>query len=226
MGLAARREEALQAVKEEIEAGGGKAQVLVCDVTEPEAVRRAVRSCQDSLGPVDLLVANAGLSEGTEAARLEAADVERLMRINFLGAVYCVEAVLPGMLERRSGHLVCMSSLAGFGGLPKTAAYGASKAALRIFFESLRLDLRDDAVDVTVVSPGYVGASDTSKYVRKRPFLVELDDAVERIWRAIAVRSPSLLFPLPLSSGVWAGQVLPRRLYDRLAARIRRDRRE
>ena len=97
---------------------------------------------------------------------------------------------------------------------------------MQLLSDVLHVKVRVKPVDVTVVSPGYVGASDTSKYVRKRPFLVELDDAVERIWRAIAVRSPSLLFPLPLSSGVWAGQVLPRRLYDRLAARIRRDRRE
>ena len=225
VGLAARREEVLQSVKEEIEAGGGRARVLVCDVTDQEAVQRAAWSCRESLGPVDLLVANAGLSEGTEVRRLVASHVERLMRINFLGAVFAVEAVLPGMLERGRGHLCCVSSLAGFGGLPKTAAYGASKAALRVFFEGLRLDLKDDAVDVTVVSPGYIRASDTSQYVQKRPFLVELDDAVERIYGAIAERRPSLVFPAPLSSAVWVGQALPRGLYDRLAARMGRDRR-
>ena len=226
VGLAARREDALQAVKEEIEAGGGEARALACDVTDPEAMHRAARACQEALGPVDLLVANAGVSEGTDTHRLVAEDVERLIRVNFLGAVYAVEAVLPGMLERKRGHLVAVSSLAGFGGLPKTAAYAASKAALRVFFESLRLDLKDDPVDVTVISPGYVRASEMSKYVAKRPFLVELDDAVERMYGAIAARRPSLLFPVPLSSAVWAGQALPRGLYDRLAARIRRDRRE
>jgi len=171
------------------------------------------------------LVANAGLSEGTDAHRLVAADVERLMRINFMGAVFAVEAVLPGMLERGRGHLVGVSSLAGYGALPKTAAYGASKAALRVFLEGLRIDLKG-LIDVTVVSPGHVRASAALKYAQKRPFLVELDDAVERIWEAISARSPSLLFPAPLSSAVWLGQVLPRRLYDRLAGRIRRDRRE
>ncbi len=226
VGLAARREEALRAAKEEIEAAGGRAEVLVCDVTDSKAVHRAVRSCEQTLGPVDLLVANAGLSEGTKTHGLAAADVERLMRLNFLGAVHAVEAVLPGMLERRHGHLVCLSSLAGFGGLPKTSGYGASKAALRVFFEGLRLDLEDDGVAVTVVSPGHVRASGTSKYVRKRPFLVELDDAVDRIYGAIAARRPSLLFPWSLSVLVWVGQMLPRSLYDRLARRIRRDRLE
>ena len=226
VGLPARRREALQAVSEEIEGGGGRARVLVCDVTDPEAVHRAARSCEEALGPVDLLVANAGLSEGTRADRLDAADVERLMRINFLGAVHAVAAVLPGMLERERGHLVCVSSLAGFGGLPKTAAYGAAKAAVRVFFESLRVDLRDHAVDVTVVSLGHVRTSDTSKYIHERPFLVDLDRAVDRIYRAIAGRRPSLLFPMAPSLLVWVGQVLPRRLYDRLAGRIRRDRRE
>lgn len=226
VGLVARREEALEAVKEEIEAGGGEARVLACDVTDPAAVHRAARACKESLGPVDLLVANAGVSEGTDVRRLVAEDVERLMRVNFLGAVYAVEAVLPGMLERERGHLVAMSSLAGFGGVPRTAAYSASKAALRVFFESLRLDLKDHPVDVTVISPGYVRASETSKYVDKRPFLVELDVAVERMYSAIAARRPSLLFPVPLASAVWVGQALPRGLYDRLAARIPTKRRE
>ena len=226
VGLAARREGALREVKDAIGAGGGRALVLGCDVTDRGAVHRAVRRCEESLGPVDLLVANAGLSEGTNAHGLAASDVERLTRVNFLGAVYAVEAVLPGMLDRKGGHLVAVSSLAGFGGLPKTAAYAASKAALRVLFESLRLDLKDDPVYVTVISPGYVRAAQTSKYERKRPFLVELDDAVERMYRAIAARRPSLLFPVPLSSAAWVGQVLPRGLYDRLAARMRRDRRE
>ena len=106
------------------------------------------------------------------------------------------------------------------------SASQSSKAALRVFLESLRTDLKDDSIDVTVVSPGHVNASATSKYAQKRPFLVELDDAVERIWEAISARRPSLLFPAPLSFAVWLGQVLPRRLYDRLAGRLRRDRRE
>ena len=126
VGLVARREDALQAVKEEIEARGGEARALACDVTDREAMHRAARACQEALGPVDLLVANAGVSEGTDSHCLVAEDVERLMRVNFLGAVYAVEAVLPGMLERRRGHPVAVSSLAGFGGLPKTAAYAAS----------------------------------------------------------------------------------------------------
>lgn len=226
IALVARREAALEGARVEIEAAGARALVLVCDVTDQDSVRRAVRSCEEALGPIELLVANAGLSEGTDAHQLVAADVERLMRINFMGAVFAVEAVLPGMLERRSGHLVGVSSLAGLGALPKTAAYGASKAALRIFLESLRIDLKDDSIDVTVVSPGHVNASATSKYAQKRPFLVELDDAVERIWEAISARRPSLLFPAPLAFAVWLGQVLPRRLYDRLAGRLRRDRRE
>ena len=226
VGLAARREAALEVVRSEIEAEGGRARVLVCDVTDRDSVHAAVRSCEEALGPVDLLVANAGLSEGTDARRLVAADVERLMRINYLGVVLAIEAVLPGMLERGRGHLVGVSSLVGFGALPKTAAYGASKAALRVFLEGLRLDLRSDSIYVTVVSPGHVRASETSKYAHKRPFLVELDDAVERIWEAIDTRRPSLLFPAPLSVAVWIGQLLPRRLYDRLAGRIRRDRRD
>lgn len=225
VGLAARREAALETLREEIAAEGGSAVVLPCDVSRLESVRGAVRACVENLGPVDLLVANAGVSESTFADRLVAADVERLMRINFFGAVYFVEAVLPEMLARGSGHLVAVSSMAGFGGLPKTAAYSASKAALRVFFESLRHDLRAGPVDVTVISPGYVRTAMTARNAHSMPFLVELEDAVDRMHSAIEARRPSLLFPLPLAAAAWIGQIFPRWFYDEIASRQKRDKR-
>lgn len=223
VGLVARREAALESLRREIVDGGGMAAVLPCDVSDREAAHGAVRACAEYLGPVELLIANAGISENTFADRLVADDVERLMRTNFLGAVYFAEALLPKMLERGRGHLVAVSSLAGFGGLPKTAAYAASKAALRVFFESLRLDLRETPVDVTVISPGYVRSPMTAQNAHAMPFLVELDDAVDRIYTAIEARRPSLLFPLPLAALAWTAQIFPRGLYDEMASRQPRD---
>jgi short-subunit dehydrogenase len=222
VALAARRADELAALAGEITARGGAALAIPCDVADRDSVHRAAVACVDCLGPIDLLVANAGVSENTHAARFDAAAVERLMRVNFLGAVYAVEAVLPAMLARDAGHLVAVGSLAGLGGLPLSAAYSASKAALMDFFEALRVDLRRTGIAVTVVAPGYVRSAMTDKNDFKMPFLVELDDAVERIVKAIERRERLALFPWQLSWLRWLGQIFPRALYDSIVGRLRR----
>ena len=223
VGLAARREERLVELAREIEAAGGRAAVLPCDVGRRDAVLDAVARCRAELGEVDLLVANAGVSENTFPDRLEAERVERVIRINFLGAVYAVEAVLPGMLERDRGHLVGVTSLAGYGGLPLTAAYSASKGALHNFLESLRIDLRATGVDVTVIAPGYVRTAMTEGNEHPMPFLMDLDDAVERMHRAIRLRKRAVRFPWPLATLVWLAQVFPAGLYDWIGSRVGRE---
>jgi short-subunit dehydrogenase len=223
VGLVARREGALRELKDEIEAAGGVAVALVCDVTDREASLTVAAHCASELGPVDLLIANAGMGEMTEVGSLDSREVARLVETNLMGAVHFVEAVLPAMLERDAGHLVAMGSLSGFGGLPKTAAYSASKAALHNFFECLRLDLRHTGVDVTVLKPGYVRTPLTDRNRHSMPGFMELDDAVDRMLRAIERRVPESRFPVGLSSLLWIAQIFPRRIYDLLASRRKRD---
>ena len=225
VGLAARRASDLEAVADEIRARGGSALVAPCDVADRDAVHRAVAVCVAGLGPIDLLVANAGVSSNTSAGELDGADVERLVRINYLGSVYAVEAVLPAMLARRAGQLVAVGSMAGLGGLPLSAAYCASKAAQMDFFEALRVDLRRSGVAVTVVAPGYVRSAMTDRNQFPMPYMVELDDAVERIVRAIRRRERMVLFPWQLGWLRWIAQVFPRALYDAMAGRLRREKR-
>lgn len=222
VGLAARRKERLRETARRIRVRGGRAAVLPCDVGVRDEVRRAVARCEGDLGAVELLVANAGVAGVTRPETLDAAEVERVLRINFLGAVHAAESVLPGMRARGSGHLVAVSSLAGYGGLPRTAAYSASKAALTTFFESLRIDLRSEGVDVTVVAPGYVRTPMTDGRGHAMPFLVDLDDAAERIQRAIRRRRRVAAFPWPLAAAVRCARFLPRGVYDWLAARVDR----
>lgn len=222
VAVTARRLPELEALARDIRSAGGEALPIALDVGDRASVSAAVARCHNALGPVDLLVANAGISEQCGAVGLSAETVERVMRVNFLGAVYAVEAVLPGMLERRHGQLVAVGSLAGYGGLPLSAAYSASKGALHNFFESLRVDLRDTGVDVTFITPGYVKSPLTDRNDHPMPFLLETDDAVARMVQAIRRRDPLLTFPLPLAAAVWAAQILPARLYDALASRVRR----
>lgn len=225
VAVSARREDVLAEVVTAIEDAGGRAAACPADVGVREDVRRALARAREALGAVDLLVANAGVSEMTEVEAFDAAAVERIMRVNYLGAVYAVAEVLPGMLERDRGHLVAVGSLAGYGGLPRTAAYSASKGALHNFFESLRIDLRRTGVDVTVITPGYVDTPMTEVNDHPMPFLLDVEDAVDRMVRAIRGRRRLLAFPRPLSSLVWVGQVFPAWLYDLLGSRQRREKR-
>lgn len=223
VGLVARREALLLELQAEIQGAGGHALPLVCDVADRDSALAAAARCAAQLGPVDLMVANAGISEITEVATLDSREVATLIGINLMGAVHFAEAVLPSMLHRDQGHLVAVGSLSGFGGLPKAAAYSASKAALNNFFESLRLDLRHTGVDVTVLKPGYVRTPLTDRNRHEMPGLMELDDAVERMLRSIRRRVPEARFPAGLGTLAWLGQMFPRRLYDRIASKRKRD---
>ena len=222
MALAARREDLLDALAREIEDAGGKALAIACDVTDASAVHSAVATAERELGPIDRLIANAGGGEPTFVDRFDAAEVARTLELNVVGTANCIQSVLPGMLERRSGHLVATSSLAAYRGLPSGAAYSAAKAGLTNMMEALRVDLRGSGVDVSVICPGFVRTSPPAAGAGKpqkkkfRPLRMELEDATERMHRAILARRPYYAFPLPMVLAVGLGWHLPARLYDRL----------
>jgi short-subunit dehydrogenase len=187
-------------------------------VTDRDAVREAVRRAADAQGPATTLIANAGGAETTDVAHFRAAHVARVVELNVLGVAHCIEAVLPGMLARRQGHLVAVSSLAGYRGLPGSAAYSAAKAALTSMMESLRIDLRGSGVDVTVIAPGFVRTKATAKRKKNRPFRLELEPATARMHRAIQERRSYYAFPTSLALLVRIGWMLPARVYDRIVA--------
>ncbi len=227
VGLVARRDAMLESVAVGIRDRGGEALVLPCDVRDRAQVFAAADACRAGLGPIDLLVANAGMSGSTHFRQPGFhAGVEEILSVNFLGAVYALDAVLPEMLDRGAGHVVAMGSLAGYRGLPLSAAYSASKAAMANFFESLRLDLRGTGVDVTLLRPGYVRTPLTDQNDHRMPWLVDLDDATARMMAAIERRDRSYQFPWPLARAAWLAQLLPDRLYDYIASKVRREKRE
>ncbi len=218
VALLARRGELLERLADEIRAAGGRALALPCDVTDRRAVGVAIEAAEAALGPVARLVANAGGGRATGVDPFDVDLITEVVTLNFLGTVHCIEAVLPGMLERRAGHLVAVSSLAASRGLPGASAYSASKAALTNFMESLRIDLRGRGVDVTVIAPGFVRTKPGKTNKRRRPLRVDLEPATERMWRVIQARRPYDAFPAGLVALTWLGRVLPASWYDRLLA--------
>ena len=180
----------------------------------------AAQSLRNEFGKIDILIANAGIGGNNEETRnLNAEAVAKVININLLGAVNAVAAVLPQMLENKSGQLVAVSSLAGFRGLPKSAAYSASKAGMTAFFESIRLDVKHKGIDVTIIQPGFIKTPLTSGRKAKMPFLMELDDAIPHFINAVEERKKFAAFPWQLATLVRAGKFFPTWLYDKIAGR-------
>ncbi|HEX6184730.1 MAG TPA: SDR family NAD(P)-dependent oxidoreductase [Pyrinomonadaceae bacterium] len=219
LALAARRAEELLKVADEVGRAGGEALALPADVRDPEALKAAAESVRERWGKIDVLVANAGMSTTTAGTNLNASEAGDVISVNVIGVVNSVAAVLPAMIERGSGHLVAISSLASYRGMPKSGAYSASKAAVSTFFESLRVDLSRSGVDVTVIHPGFIRTPMTANRKKKLPFLLEVDDAACRIIRAVERRARTYAFPWQLASLVRIIKHIPGRLYDRIASK-------
>ena len=217
LGLIARRAEVIDEVVREIGAAGGQAVALPADVQSAESMRAAADKLRAEFGPIDVLVANAGIGPTRDAAKFNAEEVANVMNVNVIGASNSVAAVVPEMIARGQGQLVAISSLAAYRGVPKSAAYCASKAAVSSFFESLRLDLEPRGVDVTIIHPGFIKTALTAGREAQMPFLMELDDAVNKMVRAIEKRRKRYSFPWQLATIVRAGMIMPIWMYDRIA---------
>lgn len=206
--VCARREAELESLATDIRAANGKAMVRVIDVSDGDATATAIRSVDDEVGGLDLVIANAGI--GTTSRKPPTWESARDMcHVNFAGAIATLTAILPRMLERRRGHLVGVSSLAALSPLPTSSVYSATKAGLTMFLTSLQLDLRGTGVHATVVHPGFVRTPLTDKNRFNMPFILEIDDAVERIVTSLPNAPASIDFPLPLLAAIRFSAALP-----------------
>ena len=219
MGLFARRTETLQEIVSEIKSLGGQALAFPGDVQDANAVRAAADRVREEFGTIDVLIANAGIGSTNDASELRASEVAGVINVNVIGAANSVAAVVPEMVAKGLGQLVVISSLAAYRGLPKSAAYCASKAAVSAFFESLRLDLQPRGIDVTIIHPGFIKTPLTAGRHAQMPFLMELDAAVEKIIRAIEKKKRSYAFPWQLATIVRAGMLMPTSMYDWISRR-------
>ena len=221
LGLIARRNELLQEIAGEISAENKNAGVLSMpvDVQDANAMRAAGLRLSSTFGRVDVLIANAGTGVTNSAAEFDAARLSAVINVNVIGAANSVAAVLPEMLARGKGQLVVISSLAAYRGLPKSAAYCASKAGVSAMFESLRLDLGPRGIDVTIIHPGFIKTALTAGRKARLPWLMEVDEAAKKILGAIEKRKKSYAFPWQLAALVRLGMIMPNSMYDWLSRR-------
>ncbi|MCB0641776.1 MAG: SDR family oxidoreductase [Phaeodactylibacter sp.] len=153
--LSSRKRESLEAVRQNCP-DNVKVLIQPLDVADFEAIPAALETVRQEIGSVDILINNAGVSQRSLAKDTPLAVDQRIMNINFFGAVAMTKAVLPDMLKRQSGHIITISSLSGKFGVPLRTAYGASKHALHGFFDGLREELYEDQIKVLLVCPGYI----------------------------------------------------------------------
>lgn len=160
--LAARREDRLQQLKEQIVNAGSRALAIACDVADRAQVQQMVQRATDTFGRIDILINNAGVMPLSPMAKCRIDDWDYQIDINVKGLLYCIGYVLPGMLQQKTGHIVNISSVAGRIILPTAAVYCGTKFAVHAISEGLRSEMADLArengtrIRVTVVAPGMV----------------------------------------------------------------------
>ena len=227
--LAARNQTALEETVAICVKRGGTAIAVSTDVTQPEACQQLVEAALQACGRIDSLVNNAGISMLTRFDEVTDLSLfEQVMRVNYLGTVYCTYYALP-YLKASKGLLVAISSLSGKTGVPTRSGYVASKHAMQGFFDTLRIELRGTGVDVLVVSPGFV-ATDirqralgaNGKPLGKSPRdeskeTMPVDDCVHQIVWAMERRKREQVMTLKGKIAPWVKLVAPG-LVDRVAA--------
>jgi NADP-dependent 3-hydroxy acid dehydrogenase YdfG len=174
VGLVARSDDELRTVAGEL----GRGVALPADVSDREALESAISGFASDAGPIGLAVANAGLTHTTPFVDLEPDRADEIVRVNLLGTLNLVRAVLPGMLDRGRGHLVVVSSAAALRAFPWAAAYGASKAGQKAFAEALRHELSGSGVSLTTVYPGEVKTSLHAHELDRMPDWYRPSDAI------------------------------------------------
>jgi NAD(P)-dependent dehydrogenase (short-subunit alcohol dehydrogenase family) len=221
--VSARNEAALQdfSARQTGQEGATGATILpvALDVTDPASVAAAARTVL-AQGPLDLVLYCAGHYRAQRATAFHLPDMLQHLQVNYTGALRVLDAVLPSLLERGSGHISLVSSVAGFRGLPQGLAYGPTKAALINLAETLYLDLRDAGIGVSVINPGFVETPLTQQNAFTMPALITPEQAAGEILRGWADGRFDIHFPKRFTRWLKLLRLLPYRLYFAAVSRV------
>ncbi|MCA1908829.1 MAG: SDR family NAD(P)-dependent oxidoreductase [Magnetospirillum sp.] len=217
--LSGRDRQRLYAVADSCRAKGAEVHALVINVTQAVPMATWIKEC-DSIRPLDLVVANAGISAGTGGGGESEDQTRAIFATNLDGVLNTVFPALSVMRPRRHGQIAIMASLAGFRGLPGAPAYCASKAAVKTWGEGLRGHLRPDDIRVSVICPGFVTTRMTAVNRFKMPFLMDAESAARIMVKGLAQNRGRIAFPWPMAFGAWLTAALPDRLMDAIGRRM------
>jgi short-subunit dehydrogenase len=216
LALTGRDASRLATVADACRAKGATVAADTVDVVDRERLAAWLTAFDDA-HPVDLLIANAGISIDKDNSSLDDfAVIRKTLDVNVGGVLNTVEPLMARLMERRKGQIAVVSSLAGFIGLPYSASYNASKAAVRVWGESIRYVMKKYDVGVSVICPGFVVSRMTAQAPFPMPFLMTSAQASKIIRRGLAANRARIAFPIGTKAAVWFGSVLPGRWAARL----------
>lgn len=167
----------------------------VIDIAQADGLKGWIEQCDASV-PIDLVIANAGISNAGKAVSLETSQL--IFDTNIQGVLNTIHPIIPLMKKRKQGHIAIMSSLAGFVGMARAPAYCASKAAVRVYGEALAGQLCDDGISVSVICPGFVKTPLTDANEFTMPFLINADRAVTIIMKKLSQKKRLIAFPMKM----------------------------
>lgn len=219
VALGGRRAESLAPLLERFP---GQAMLAVGDIEDPVQVAHIAEQIAQAWGALDRVILNAGTCEYLEPGAFDPAVVERTLRTNLLGASQCIAAALPLLRLGERPHLVVTGSSVTWLALPRSGAYGASKAALRYLVESLRIDLIREGIDVTLVNPGFVDTPLTRRNDFPMPQLWSADRAARHIAQRLPRRPLEINFPRTFTLALRLLGALPGRWRLKLGQRLAR----
>lgn len=229
--LAARRLERLEVLAQEIESAGGVALPVATDVTNLNDIQNLVQTTLDEFGQIDVLFNNAGFGRLDWLEKLDPVkDVEAQFRVNLLGVILTAQAVVPFMIQQRTGHIINMGSIAGLVATPTYTVYSASKFAVRGFTEALRREVGIYGVHVSGIYPGGV-ATEFSQHTGARrktgattPDSLRLspEDVAEHVWRLVKRPRRTVIVPGVMRLAVWLNALLPGLVDDVIERRFTR----
>jgi NADP-dependent 3-hydroxy acid dehydrogenase YdfG len=184
--LGARRLERIQSLAKDLSGRGGKALALPTDVTQHEQVKKLVEAAVQTYGRIDVMLNNAGLMPHSPLERLKIDDWDRTIDVNIKGVLYGIAAALPHMKQQKAGHIINVSSVAGHKVNPGGAVYSATKYAVRVISEGLRMEVKPYNIRTTVISPGAVATELPDSITEK-----DVSDNIHKFYEAYAIPADS-----------------------------------
>ena len=165
------------------------------DVTDAKAVAKCVGDIEKASGPIGLAVLNAGVWHLMDADGMDLDKISSGVKVNYMGVMNFVAALLPGMLERGGGHIAIVASVAGYRGLPRSIAYGPTKAALINAAETLKAELEPHGIKVSVVNPGFIDTPMTEDNPFPMPGIIPVEEAARKMLNGLERGKFEIIFP-------------------------------
>ncbi|MCF7808730.1 MAG: SDR family NAD(P)-dependent oxidoreductase [Candidatus Marinimicrobia bacterium] len=218
--LLARSEQRLKDLAIEIGTLGGEGHVLVCDATDQQALLSTLDQAQNDSAGFDLVIANAGWGGRMKYPGDNNIHVfNQILDLNFRASIQTLEFFAYQMVQAKQGHLVGVTSIAGFRGLPGSAPYSATKAALKTYMEALRFSVQYYGVKVTDISPGFVRTPMTDKNTIPMPFMIDVDVATKKVIQAIERGRKRFTFPWQMAIIIHLVKAMPDFIFDWIVTR-------